>query len=170
MDWNNKIKFFGTRHQRGWESRIFLLFSINTHFTFIESVWLGLHTKLGGSSLLKLNITRWPIAKEVVWTKGEKNFEKRVKSTWSCYEGTSLEKWLRGMNSLKKGKKMVKICFVWSHIQPKFQPFSGTFISFRVNIINLKWRKEKWRWDVIDNIMSVITFFCIHFKFLRKTK
>jgi len=60
----NGRKFFVTRHQRGWESRMQPHHRRNTHLSFYESVWLGLHTKVGGSSLLKLSITTTSIAKK----------------------------------------------------------------------------------------------------------
>jgi len=51
---------------------------------FDESGCLGLQPKMGGRSHPKLNILWETDSEEVQWWKGEKNFEKKVKSAWNC--------------------------------------------------------------------------------------
>jgi len=72
-------KFFVTGHQRGWESRMQPHWRHNTHLSFYESVWLGLHTKVGGSSLLKLNITQRPIANKYCEGKVKRTLKRELK-------------------------------------------------------------------------------------------
>ena len=76
-------KFFGTRHQRGWESRIWRRVSYALRGVFEESGCLGMQPKMGGKFHLKLNTGTRPIANKYREGKMKSTLKRELNSTWS---------------------------------------------------------------------------------------
>jgi len=81
---------------------------------------------MGGKVLPNLNMTQKTDRGEVVRTKVEKNFERKVKSTWNNIKRTN--KWF---------KKNVKKFFFESKC------INNGFYYLFIIIVRTKWRKEK---------------------------
>ena len=83
---NARSKFFGMRHHRGWESRLWFGCS-SMWYVFKESGCLGMQPKMGGKYHLKLNIGERPIANKYREGKMKRTLKRELNSTWNCQKG-----------------------------------------------------------------------------------
>ena len=85
---NARSKFFGMRHHRGWESRLWFGCS-SMWYVFKESGCLGMQPKMGGKYHLKLNIGERPIANKYREGKMKRTLKRELNSTWNCQKGNA---------------------------------------------------------------------------------